>query len=352
MRNLFTTMQTMMCHAGFLPDVAMLILLTTAVVMDIMCMLMGPTSGWADTKEYHLLWQFQLPFAKNIIAYVLSKCENLVGVMVFGQKAYNNILPWLCTHYSQKFLIQNVFLSHPQNIQWRYTLEHTKNYIETFRAIMNLLGVDIPPLEGVVQLRFLMTKKRTLEMMECVEEFVESEVLDAVHQRTDKEKIARTAKVEEMMKALNSEEAAKAAKRVEKEAAAVAAQAKAAKRVEAKAAKRVEKEAAAVAAVAAQCKKMKEMTKSMAAVVVAVTQEMKEAVVGNCRKTKEMTKSVAEVKEMTKSVAEVVAVVAQLKEMEEAVSSKAVFEAAAAAFEAAVAAADIRNRAGQVVPSR
>jgi hypothetical protein len=348
-------MQTMMCHAGFLPDVAMLILLATAVVMDMcMLMLMGPTSGWADTKEYHLLWQFQLPFAKNIIAYVLSKCENLVGVMVFGQKAYDNILPWLCTHYSQKFLIQNVFLSHPQNIQWRYTLEHTKNYIETFRAIMNLLGVDIPPLEveGVVQLRFLMTKKRTLEMMECVKEFVESEVLDAVHQRTDKVKIARTAKVEEMMKALNSEEAAKAAKCVEKEAAAVAAQAKAAKRVEAKAAKRVEKEAAAVAAVATQCKKMKEMMKSMAAVVAAVTQEMKEAVVGKCRKTKEMTKLVAEVKEMTKSVAEVVTVVAQLKEMEEAASSKAVFEAAAAAFEAVVAAVDIRNRAGQVVPSR
>jgi hypothetical protein len=209
---------------------------------------------------------------------------------------------------------------------------------------MNLLGVDIPPLEGVVQLRFLMTKKRTLEMMECVEEFVESEVLDAVHQRTDKVKIGRTAKVEEMMKALNSEEAAKAAKRVEKEAAAVAAQAKAAKRVE--------KEAAVVAAVAAQCKKMKEMMKSMAAVVAAVTQEMKEAVVGKCRKTKEMTKSVAEVKEMTKLVAEVAAVVAQLKEMEEAASSKAVFEAAAAVFEVAVAAADIRNRAGQVVPSR
>jgi hypothetical protein len=32
---------------------------------------------------------------------------------------------------------------------------------------MELLGVDIPPLEGVVQLCFLMTKKRTLEMMEC-----------------------------------------------------------------------------------------------------------------------------------------------------------------------------------------
>jgi hypothetical protein len=32
---------------------------------------------------------------------------------------------------------------------------------------MALLGVDIPTLEGVVQLRFLMTKKRTLEMMEC-----------------------------------------------------------------------------------------------------------------------------------------------------------------------------------------
>jgi hypothetical protein len=272
--------------------------------------------------------------------------------MVFGHKAADNILPWLRMNFFQKFLIQIVFLSHPQNIQWRYTLKHSRSYVVTFCANMNLFEVDIPPLEGVVQLRFLMTKKRTLEMMECVKEFVESEVLDAVHQRTDKVKIARTAKVEEMMKALNSEEAAKAAKCVEKEAAAVAAQAKAAKRVEAKAAKRVEKEAAAVAAVATQCKKMKEMMKSMAAVVAAVTQEMKEAVVGKCRKTKEMTKLVAEVKEMTKSVAEVVTVVAQLKEMEEAASSKAVFEAAAAAFEAVVAAVDIRNRAGQVVPSR
>ena len=58
-------------------------------------------------------------------------------------------------------------------------------------------------------------------MMECVDEFVDSGVLQAVHQRTDKVKIARTAKVEEMMKALNPKEAANAAKRVEKEAAAV-----------------------------------------------------------------------------------------------------------------------------------
>jgi hypothetical protein len=199
MRNLFTTMQTMMTRAGFLPDVAMLILLATVVVMD-MCMLMGPASGWSETKEYCFLSQFQLPFAKNIIAYVLSKCENLVGVMVFGQKAYDKILPWLHMKFSHAILIQNVFLSHPQNIQWRYTLEHARNYIETFRGIMNLLGVDIPPLEGFVQLRsFLMTKKRKLEMMECVKEFVDSEVLEAVHQRTDKVKIARMAIVEEML---------------------------------------------------------------------------------------------------------------------------------------------------------
>jgi hypothetical protein len=262
-------------------------------------MLMGPTSGWSETNEYHLLSQFQLTFAKNIIAYVLIKCENLVGVMVFGQKAADNILPWLHMKFSQKILIQNVFLSHPQNIQWRYTLEHARNYIETFCGIMNILGVDIPPLEeGVVQLRFLMTRKRTLEMMECVEEFVDSEVLEAVHQRTDKVKIARTAKVEEIMEALDSEEAAKAAKRAEKEA----------------------------AVVAAQCKKTKDMTKLVAAVVAAVAQEMEEAVAAQCKKTKEMTKSVAAV----------VAAVAQLKEMEEAASAKAAFEAAAAA--------DIRNR--------
>jgi nitrate reductase alpha subunit len=87
---------------------------------------------------------------------------------------------------------------------------------------MNLLGVDIPPLDGHVQLRFLLTKKRTLEMMECVEEFVNSEVLVVVQQRTDKIKIDRMAKVEEIMKALKPEEATKTAKRMAAVAAAAA----------------------------------------------------------------------------------------------------------------------------------
>jgi hypothetical protein len=53
-RNLFDTMQTMMCLAGFDPYVAMLILLSSVIVMDT-CMLMGPTKGWSDTEEYHYL---------------------------------------------------------------------------------------------------------------------------------------------------------------------------------------------------------------------------------------------------------------------------------------------------------
>jgi hypothetical protein len=66
-----------------------------------------------------------------------------------------------------------------------------------------LLGVDIPTLEGVMQLNFLLTKKRTLEMMECVEELlVAGEVIEAVHQRIEKVNIARKAKVDEMMEAL------------------------------------------------------------------------------------------------------------------------------------------------------
>jgi hypothetical protein len=161
-----------MCHAGFFLDVGMMILLASVAVIDV-CMLMGPTSCWSETIEYRLLPQFQLPFARNIIACVLHKCKNLVGVMVFGHNAADNILPWLRMNFSQKFLIQNVFLNQPQNIQWRYTYDHARNYVETFRSIMNRLGVDIPPLDGVEQLRFLMTKKRTLEMMECVKEFCE-----------------------------------------------------------------------------------------------------------------------------------------------------------------------------------
>jgi len=144
-----------MCLAGFFPDVAMLILLSSVIVRDT-CMLMGPTSGWSKTEEYHYLSQFQLPFAKNIIAYVLGKCENLVGVMVFGHNASDNILAWLRDNYSKKLLIQgsNVFLSHPQNIRWRYTLKHAQHYIQMFSEIMVPLGVVIPLFnDGLLLLR-------------------------------------------------------------------------------------------------------------------------------------------------------------------------------------------------------
>jgi hypothetical protein len=163
--------------------------------------------------------------------------------MVFGHKAANNILPWLHDNYSKKFLIQNMFLNHPQNIKFSYTLEHARNYVETFRAIMALLGVDIPPLDGHVQLCFLMTKKRTLEMCVCVEECVDSVVLEAVQQRTDKVKIARMAKVEEMIE-----------KRKEMQAAEVAEVAEVAAGVAA--AIRKEMQAVAAAAAAASRKEM------------------------------------------------------------------------------------------------
>jgi len=150
--------------------------------------------------------------------------------MVFGHKAADNILPWLRMKFSQKILIHNVFLGHPQNIKRRYTLEHARNNVETFRAIMTLLGVDIPPLGGHVQLRFLMTKNHMLEMCVCVDEFVDSVVLEAVQQRTDKVKIARVAKVEEMIEKRKEMQAAAAA------AAAVAAVAAAAIKMEMQAA--------------------------------------------------------------------------------------------------------------------
>jgi hypothetical protein len=50
---------------------------------------------------------------------------------------------------------------------------HAQNYVKMFPAIMALLGVDIPPLDGVVKLQFLMSKKHTLEMIECEEGLVD-----------------------------------------------------------------------------------------------------------------------------------------------------------------------------------
>ncbi len=90
----------------------------------------------------------------------------------------------------------NVFLSHPQNIRWRYTLKHAQHYIQIICEIMVPLGVVIPLInDGLLLLRSFLTKKYTLEMME---EFVDSEVLGAVRQRIAKVKIERTAKVKEL----------------------------------------------------------------------------------------------------------------------------------------------------------
>jgi len=118
--------------------------------------------------------------------------------MVFGHKASENILPWLRDNYNKKLLIQgsDVFLSHPQNIRWRYTLKHAQHYTKMFSKIMVSLGVVIPSfVDGLLLLRCFFTKNYTLEMME---EFVDSEVLEAVRQRIAMVKIERTAKVEEL----------------------------------------------------------------------------------------------------------------------------------------------------------
>ena len=65
-----------------------------------------------------------------------------------------------------------------------------------FSEIMVSLGVVIPLfVDGMLLLRCFFSKKYTLEMME---EFVDSEVLEAVRQRIAMVKIERTAKFEEL----------------------------------------------------------------------------------------------------------------------------------------------------------
>ena len=60
-----------------------------------------------------------------------------------------------------------------------------------------------------------MTRKQSLEMMECIKEFADGKVIESVQQRTEKVKFARTAKVEELkeMAVAVEEERAREAKR-------------------------------------------------------------------------------------------------------------------------------------------
>ena len=82
-----------------------------------------------------------------------------------------------------------------------------------FSEIMVPLGVVIPLfVDGLLLLRSFLSKKYTLEMME---EFVDSEVLEAVRRKIAMVKIERTAKVEELkeMAVAVEEERAREAKR-------------------------------------------------------------------------------------------------------------------------------------------
>ncbi len=75
-------------------------------------------------------------------------------------------------------------------------MKHAQHYIQMFSEIMVPLGVVTPLInDGLLLLRSFLTKKNTLEMME---EFVDSEVLEAVRQGIAKVKIERTAKVKEL----------------------------------------------------------------------------------------------------------------------------------------------------------
>jgi hypothetical protein len=102
-----------------------------------------------------------------------------------------------------------------------------------FSEIMVPLGVVIPLfVDGLLLLRSFLSKKYTLEMME---EFVDSEVLEAVRQRIAMVKIERMAKVEELQgEALQrkKEQEEHARQRKEEQAVAAAAAAAAEKRKE------------------------------------------------------------------------------------------------------------------------
>ena len=75
-------------------------------------------------------------------------------------------------------------------------MKHAKHYSNMFSKIMVSLGVVIPSfVDGMQLLRCFLTKKYTLEV---IEEFVDSEVLEAVRQRIAMVKIERKAKVEEL----------------------------------------------------------------------------------------------------------------------------------------------------------
>ena len=172
--SMFTLMKMMLIQANFTPTIAHVILINKILWVD--CVVSKGTAIWASDKhtkdEYEAMAWYQLGEVKNLIKAIADRCDNLIVIVFYGQKAKDYLLDWAIDTFTERGIYlqtRETIFEHPQNIGLRRV--HPDNAIDMVDIFTNLFavtGVVVPHLSDETLYEFLPTKSSEHEVEEIM----------------------------------------------------------------------------------------------------------------------------------------------------------------------------------------
>ena len=167
-------MKSMLIEANFTPTIAHVILINKILWVD--CVVSKGMATWASDsqtkKEYKAMAWYQLGEVKNLIKAIADRCDNLIVIVFYGQKAKDYLLDWAIDTFTERGIYlqtRETIFEHPQNIGLRRV--HPDNAIDMVDIFTNLFavtGVVVPHLSDETLYEFLPTKSSEHEVEEIM----------------------------------------------------------------------------------------------------------------------------------------------------------------------------------------
>ena len=172
--SLFMLMKSMLVEADFTPTIAHVILMNKILWVD--CVVSKGMATWAldskTKKEYKAMAWYQLGEVKNLIKAIADRCDYLIAIVFYGQKAKDSLLGWAINTFTERGIYlqpEDASFEHPQNIGLRWV--HPDNAIDMVNIFSNIFavtGVVVPHLSAEAQYEFLPTMSSVSEVEEIM----------------------------------------------------------------------------------------------------------------------------------------------------------------------------------------
>jgi hypothetical protein len=172
--SLFTLMKCMLIEADFTPTIAHVILINKILWVD--CVVSKGMSSWPSDKqtkdEYEAMAWYQLGEVKNLIEAIVNKCDYLISLVMYGQKAKDSLLEWAYNTFSERGIYlqpKDALFEHGQQIGLRWVNpDNATDMKNILQNIFALTDVDVPPLSAETIYEFLPTKSTATEVLEMM----------------------------------------------------------------------------------------------------------------------------------------------------------------------------------------